>query len=357
MSLTNLFTIFANETTKNCINTVIFGEVCDNCNGSAVIQVLAYVIRAMTIGVGILAVIGIMVFGIRYLTSRGDENLALKARRHLFQVLLGLVTYIILVLAISWLLPGNLTTTMLGGSPEVCPNETSTDVDSKGTDTSTSPTSSSDSASASLGWKSGTRPRECGPGIPSDFQTLTKQKDEDNHNVWVYTNSVGRTFYQYNQKDSRWGSKPHHAGKSSISSAGCAVTTYAMVSQSYSSGKRYIPTTNADGNHSGNFTKDQNRCSGNRSQKIKCTIDQNGVVIVHASWGSKGTHWFLITDYRTKNGKEEFFALNTGGTSATSKWDGVHGTGWGTFKDSKSYSLYYQYPNKEAADIKDCKIR
>ena len=353
MNLSNSLITLAIE--SNCIDTAIFGQVCDNCNGSATMQILSYVVRLMTYGVGILAVIGITVFGIKYLTSRGDQNLALKARRHLFQVLLGLVSYVILVSAASWIFPGNLTTTMLGGSPGSCPEKTNTN--NGNNNTSTDSASPSGSTSASPGWKSGTRPRECGPGTPGDFQTLTKQKDEDKKAVWVYTNSAGRTFFQYNQSDSRWGSKPHHAGKSSISKAGCAVTTYAMASQSYSSGERYVPTTNADGNHSSNFTKDQNRCSGNRSQKIKCTIDQSGVVVVHATWGSKGTHWFLIVDYRIKNGQEEFFALNTGGTSATSNWDGVHGTGWGTFKDSKNYSLYYQYPNKKAAEVKDCRVR
>lgn len=362
MNLTNFFTIFADETAKNCVNTAIFGEVCDNCNGSAVMQILAYVVRAMTIGVGILAVIGIMVFGIRYLTSHGNENLAIKARRHLFQVLLGLVSYIILVLAASWILPGNLTTTMLGGNPGTCPESTKTDISVIGGDTD--PTSSSspstDPSSPSSGWKSGTRPRECGPGTPGDFQTMTKQKDEDNKSVWVYTNSVGRTFFQYNQGDSRWGSKPHHTGKGSIASAGCCITTYAMASQSYSSGRRYVPSTNGDSNHSSNFVKKQSQCSGSKEEKIKCTIDQGGVVIVHAEWANNGTHWFLIVDYRINSKGMEFFALNTGSpTSDTSKWNGIRGSGWGTFKTKYyDYSLYYQYPSASIADkVADCKIR
>lgn len=354
--------------TDNCIGTAIFGngQICDNCNGSATMQIIAYVLHAMTIGVGILAVIGIMIFGIKYLTSRGDPGQAQKARRHLFEVLIGLVAYVLLVLGASWLLPGDTTTIVLSGSPKTCPDITETVIHVVGDDEDDDPNDDGDTTegddsinSTTNEWKSGKRPRECGPGKPGNFQTLTYQKDEKGEKVWVYTNSAGRTYFQYAQSDSRWGSKQMKCYKkmSTISSCGCAKTTYAMLSESYSSGQRYIPTPNSDGNHSSNFGKNQKRCSGNRAQRIKCAIDNGGTVVVHAS-GSGKSHWFPIVDYRVKNGKTQYYVLNTNslGKAGATKWNGIYKTGWGTFNSSYKYKLYFYYGKKNAANL-DCRVK
>lgn len=372
MKLTSLLSIFADEAMNNCISTAIFGQVCDNCNGSAVMQILAYVVRIMTIGVGILAVIGIMVFGIRYLTSHGNENLAIKARRHLFQVLLGLVSYIVLVLAAGWILPGNLTTTMLGGNPGTCPESTKTGISVIGGDTDpTSPSSpSTDPSSPSSGWKSGTRPRECGPGEPGDFQTMTKKGVTINNRKYsLYTNSAGRTYPQYSQGNGPWAGKPTRKGGTTIAAAGCMIASRAMMNMSYSSGKIYVPTTGGDNvvdkniNHKAGHS-DCNNNSDCPFNKIKKVIDSGGSILVHItgpigrSFCTKGynnqcTHYFLIVDYRIKDGQPQYFALNTGDDS-NKKWYGCSGTGWGKFgyRNSK-YTLYYHYPKIEL----DCKVR
>ena len=62
----NVISVFAEE---NCVGTALFGEVCDACNGGGINFVLMYTVEAMIIGIGILAVIGLMVFGIQYLTA------------------------------------------------------------------------------------------------------------------------------------------------------------------------------------------------------------------------------------------------------------------------------------------------
>ena len=386
MSLTSLLSTFADETTKNCVNTAIFGEVCDNCNGSAVMQILAYVVRAMTIGVGILAVIGIMVFGIRYLTSRGDENLAIKARRHLFQVLIGIVSYIVLVLTASWILPGNLTATMLGGSPATCPEASKTEITviEPTPQDQSNPSDPNASTPLSEGWKSGTRPRECGPGTPGDFQTFNKNGiTTDKGTFPIYTTSTGRTFVQFNQSGDPggWGGLLSKHG-SRMSNAGCCVTSYAMMRTSYQSADGlYYPawSLNDDGPGRNAIKYDeagggpesirfysqsdyQDKISNNKD-RIRETIDRGGSILVHACghWNGnryevcnyRSSHYFLLVDYRIRNGTIEYFFLNTN----SAEWDGGKtGNGWGTFEfnnNVEDYTLTYRVPKENW----DCRVR
>ena len=317
-----ILTLFADETeTKTgCVNTALFGEVCDNCNGTAVMQILASVVRIMTYGVGILAVIGLLVFGIKYITSRGDESLAIKARRHLIEVLLGLASYVAIVIGASWLLPGDLTTTMLGGNPKVCPSQTKTDItviEKKTED----PETSTPTEPLSGEWKTGDRPRECGPGTPGDFQTLKKNGvTVEGRSYWLYTNRTGRTYPQYAQGSGPWAgknTKSNGKGCCTIAKAGCMITSRAMMNMSYSSGKVYVPSPSGDDVVDSNITRPGSFTCTNHSncdhQKIKSTIDKGGTILVHAcgNWSSssyscmgskRSSHWFLIVDYRVKNG-------------------------------------------------------
>ena len=355
MNLINgLLTTFADEVKEGCVSTALFGEVCDSCNGSATMQILAYVLRIMTYGVGILAVIGLLVFGVKYLTAHDNEALAQKARRHLFEVLIGIASYIVLVSITGWLLPGNLTTTMLGGNPGSCPEKTPTDISVIGGDTGgggSGETGDTTSGDTSSGWSTGNRPRECGPGTPGDFQTLTKNGVTVNgKKYWLYTNSVGRTYPQYAQGSGPWAgknTKRDGSGCCTIARAGCMITSRAMMNMSYSSGKTYVPEPSGDNIVDKNIGRPGSTSCKNNTDcpftKIKSIIDQGGTVLVHitghgwctTTYGGECTHWFLIVDYRLKNGQPEYFALNTGSSvSEKSKWDGKGGTGWGKFGKS-----------------------
>ena len=320
MNPTSILSILAAEATNNCVSTALFGEVCDNCNGSATMQILSYVVRAMTYGVGILAVIGIMVFGIRYLTSRDDESLAIKARRHLFQVLIGIASYIVLVLTASWILPGNLTTTMLGGSPATCPEASKTEITviEPTPQDQSNPNDPSASTPLSEGWKSGTRPRECGPGTPGDFQTMTKQKDKDGKNVNVYTTSQGRTYFLFSQGDSRWGSYTGWSCcGSTLKDAGCYETSMAMVMNSYSFSANYTPryySTSEDKVAVEKIRISSEPKEGIQNRIIKI-IDSGGAIVTHINYSGGGTHWFVIADYRIKNGDLEYYVIDTHGDS------------------------------------------
>ena len=78
---------------------------CDGGNkGGAITNTLKLVIDIMSIGIGILGVVGISVVGIQYLTAGGNEEKTKKAKRRLFEIVLGLVVYVAFAVLMNWLL-------------------------------------------------------------------------------------------------------------------------------------------------------------------------------------------------------------------------------------------------------------
>lgn len=101
--------VFAEESNKNnCVETVIIGgenhEVCDT-DGQSIFALLHLVIEIMTIGVGILGVIGISVTGIQYLTAGGSEEKTRKAKRRMFEIIIGLAIYATFFVIMQWVTP------------------------------------------------------------------------------------------------------------------------------------------------------------------------------------------------------------------------------------------------------------
>ena len=83
------------------------GEKClqnDN-DGSNTMNIVYLVIDIMTIGVTILAVIGIVIAGIYYLTASGDEGKVRKAKQRISEIVIGVAIYAIIYALLKWLLP------------------------------------------------------------------------------------------------------------------------------------------------------------------------------------------------------------------------------------------------------------
>ena len=99
--------VFADDPNPNCVKTSIIGggEVCDSGDGDSVIQILNLIVDIMTVGIGILGVIGITIVGIQYLTAGGSEEKTRKAKRRMFEIVIGLVAYVLIYAALKWLLP------------------------------------------------------------------------------------------------------------------------------------------------------------------------------------------------------------------------------------------------------------
>lgn len=117
--------IFAED---NCVSTALFGEVCDACNGSGINFVLMYTIEAMIFGIGILAVIGLSVFGIQYLTAGSNSGQTAKAKGRLRNMIIGVIAYVALVAGLQFLMPGGIKGLVVT-TADKCPEKRETKID------------------------------------------------------------------------------------------------------------------------------------------------------------------------------------------------------------------------------------
>ena len=74
--------------------------------GEGIICIVKLVANIMTVVIGIAGVIGIVVVGIQYLTAGGNEEQTRKAKRRLFEIIIGVAVYALAYGLLSWLLPG-----------------------------------------------------------------------------------------------------------------------------------------------------------------------------------------------------------------------------------------------------------
>lgn len=83
------------------------GEKCvkDNGDGSGIINVLNLVVDIMTIGIAILAILGIAIAGIQYLSAGGSEEKVRKSKTRISEIIIGLAIYAVIYALLKWLLP------------------------------------------------------------------------------------------------------------------------------------------------------------------------------------------------------------------------------------------------------------
>ena len=97
---------YAEDNKDKCepVKTTFFGEIqCDDKDGKGIKDVLGFVVDTMSIGVGVLGVIGITVVGIQYLTAGGNEEKTRKAKRRLLEIVIGIVVYVLLSAILKFL--------------------------------------------------------------------------------------------------------------------------------------------------------------------------------------------------------------------------------------------------------------
>lgn len=73
-----------------------------------VCHILNLVVEIMSIGIGILGVIGIVISGIQYMTAGGNEEKARKSKRRLLELVIGLALFAGLAVIVDWLNPSGL---------------------------------------------------------------------------------------------------------------------------------------------------------------------------------------------------------------------------------------------------------
>lgn len=96
--------------------TLIFSCPDDAEGADLFLTPLAAVLNVMTIGVGVLATVGIVWSGIIYLTARDNEALVVKAKRRLIEIGIGLVVYTVMFSFLSFVIPGGIFNDLIGGS-------------------------------------------------------------------------------------------------------------------------------------------------------------------------------------------------------------------------------------------------
>lgn len=68
-------------------------------------DVFMLAVNILSVIVGIVGVIGIVVVGIQYMTAAGNEEQTRKAKRRLFEIVIGLAAYAATFALLSWLIP------------------------------------------------------------------------------------------------------------------------------------------------------------------------------------------------------------------------------------------------------------
>ena len=103
-STLNITNVMAAKTEKDEGVKVAILTGCGN-DSDGVGCILRLVVDIMSIGIGVLGVLGIVVVGLQYLTAGGNEEKTRKAKQRMFEIIIGLVAYVVIYAILSWLLP------------------------------------------------------------------------------------------------------------------------------------------------------------------------------------------------------------------------------------------------------------
>lgn len=96
-----------NKTRQNC-TSILPSDWCGDNDGEAIFKILDIILYIMTFGVGILGTLGLITAGIQYTTAGDSEEKTSKAKRKIYEVVLGIVAWALLFVLIKWLLPGGI---------------------------------------------------------------------------------------------------------------------------------------------------------------------------------------------------------------------------------------------------------
>jgi hypothetical protein len=99
---------YSPPTGNDCAN--ILGMFCqdDDAGAWGVFAILKLVVDILTVGVGVLATIGIVMSAIQYLTARDKEDQAKKARTRIVNIVIGMVMWGVMYIALNFLMPGGI---------------------------------------------------------------------------------------------------------------------------------------------------------------------------------------------------------------------------------------------------------
>lgn len=68
--------------------------------------ILKFILNLLVYGLGVAAVLGVIIAAIMYLTARDNEQQVAKAKTRLYEVVIGLVAWAVMFALLQWLIPG-----------------------------------------------------------------------------------------------------------------------------------------------------------------------------------------------------------------------------------------------------------
>jgi hypothetical protein len=110
---------------KNCIDTLLFGEVCDGCDGGAILKVVAACIKILSAGILVAATIALIVCGVMIITSRDNASQIAKAKKRMIDIIIGVVIYALMFTILNFIIPGGIVESTTDTTTTSCPDKTS----------------------------------------------------------------------------------------------------------------------------------------------------------------------------------------------------------------------------------------
>lgn len=350
----------------SCVETSLFGRVCSDGSGKEIFMILAMVVNIISIGIAIFAAVGIAVFGIQWLTSNGEPAKLTKAKSRLFNIVIGVILYLLLYSILEFLLPGGvLNPDTLAGTVDCVPTPTGDSGGGAG-----GGSGGGGSGSGGSGENPPTQPtfnRLCGPELPgaldsfgepnpkydSDGSTLASVNGIDKYLTRKYTTSHGRVYYVFVQQNPVWGNET--AGNSTMYYYGCRRTSYAIILRSYGAEVTPLNFIGSLGNAESAMNNFLNKSPTSQlsikvgknynlsqfSDAIWSALTKGGAVIlqVNVNRGSSiffggacapkegkthCQHNMPIVDWRINNGVREVYFLDTRPSNSKSSMIGWH---------------------------------
>ncbi|MBQ9017452.1 hypothetical protein IJ118_00020 [Candidatus Saccharibacteria bacterium] len=83
----------------------ILTDVCECGGGESIMGIIRFVVNILSIGVGIIAAIGITIAGVQYTTAGGNEEQTRKSKRRILEIVIGLAAYALLYAVLQFVLP------------------------------------------------------------------------------------------------------------------------------------------------------------------------------------------------------------------------------------------------------------
>ena len=101
----------------NCDTAILNSDWCEpGDDGQGIQQILELVVNILSMGVGVLAILGIMICGFMYATAGGDEGKVKTAKTRILEIVIGLIVYALLYWGMTFLIPGFSTDSVLTDS-------------------------------------------------------------------------------------------------------------------------------------------------------------------------------------------------------------------------------------------------